>query len=97
LWLARRDEESQPAVATMRNAAKRKGQRTIPVVATHSTNECAKTTKPAIYQNVNTSAKQSTAESRIMLRQVFLKFFAVMAASSKPFVINAAREAENTA
>jgi len=49
------------------NAARRKRQRAIQVVATHPAGELSKTIKLDVDQNVNTSSKRSTAESRIML------------------------------
>jgi len=51
-------------IATIRNAARRKRQRAIQVVATHPAGELAKTIKQDVDQNVNTSSKRSTAESR---------------------------------
>jgi len=52
-------------IATIRNAARRKRQRAIQVVATHPTDELSISREHAIYQNVNTSSKRSTAESRL--------------------------------
>jgi len=46
------------------NAARRKRQRAIQVVATHPAGELSKTIKQDVDQNVNTSSKRSTAESR---------------------------------
>jgi len=54
-------------IATIRNAARRKRQRAIQVVATHPAGELSKTIKQDVDQNVNTSSKRSTAESRIIL------------------------------
>ena len=54
-------------IATIRNAARRKKQRAIQVVATHPAGELAKTIKQDVDQNVNTSSKRSTAESRVMV------------------------------
>jgi len=48
------------------NAARRKRQRAIQVVATHPAGELSKTIKQDVDQNVNTSSKRSTAESRFM-------------------------------
>ena len=48
------------------NAARRKRQRAIQVVATHPAGELSKTIKQDIDQNVNTSSKRSTADSRFM-------------------------------
>jgi len=47
------------------NAARRKRQRAIQVVATHPAGELSKTIKQDVDQNVNTSSKRSTAESRL--------------------------------
>jgi len=52
-------------IATIRNAARRKRQRAIHVVATHPAGELSKTIKQDVDQNVNTSSKRSTAESRL--------------------------------
>jgi len=52
-------------IATIRNAASHKIQRTIQVVATHPAGELSKTIKQDVDQNVNTSSKRSTAESRL--------------------------------
>ena len=52
-------------IATIRNAASHKIQRAIQVVATHPAGELSKTIKQDVEQNVNTSSKRSTAESRL--------------------------------
>jgi len=51
-------------IATIHNAARRKRQRAIQVVATHPAGKLSKTIKQDVDQNVNTSPKRSTAESR---------------------------------
>ena len=47
------------------NAARRKRQRAIQVVATHPAAELSKTIKQDVDQNVNTSSKRSTADSSL--------------------------------
>jgi len=51
-------------IATIHNATRRKRQRAIQVVATHPAADLSKTIKQDVDQNVNTSSKRSTAESR---------------------------------
>jgi len=51
-------------LATIRNAAKHKRQRAIQVVATHPADELSISREYDIHQQVNTSSKRSTAESR---------------------------------
>jgi len=65
-WRGAMRSNSLP-IATIRNAARRKRQRAIQVVATHPAGKLSKTIKQDVDQNVNTSSKRSTAESRINL------------------------------
>jgi len=54
-------------IATIRNAARRKRQRAIQVVATHPAGEFSISIEHDIHQQVNTPSKRSTAGSRFRL------------------------------